>query len=173
VVASKVHFTNNNEEMESYVPKPQIISELGGHDDWTYQYIEPVPGENDMMKDTETRDKLLAARAEIVKEYEAATLEWIHGTGDMETIKRKRNEIAGKLKVDYWGLDPYIRARSYYDRVGMINPGGNIQFYPAKEEEKVAPVPETVPAGAEEILAPVATSNGTAKPVETSEADLD
>lgn len=173
VVASKVHFTNNNEEMESYVPKPQIISELGGHEDWTYKYLEPVPGENDTMKDTETRDKLLAARAEIVKEYETATLQWIHGTGDVEGVKKKRNEIAGKLKVDYWGLDPYIRARSYYDRVGMINPGGRIQFYPAKEEEKIAPVPESVPAGAEEIPAPVATSNRTAKTVETSEADLD
>jgi len=173
VVASKVHFTNNNEEMESYVPKPQIISELGGDEDWTYQYIEPVPGENDIMKDTETRDKLLAARAEIVKEYEAVTLEWIHGTGDVEGIKKKRNEIAGKLKVDYWGLDPYLRARSYYDRVGMINPGGRIQFYPSKEEEKIAPVPKSVPAGTEEIPAPVVTSNGTAESVGTSVADLD
>jgi len=132
-----------------------------------------VPGENDIMKDTETRDKLLAARAEIVKEYEAATLEWIRDTGDVEGIKKKRNEIAGRLKVDYWVLDPYLRARSYYDRVGMINPGGRIQFYPAKEEEKVAPVPESVPAGAEGIPAPVTTTNGTAKPIETSAADLD
>lgn len=116
------------------------------------------------MKDTETRDKLLLAREEIVKEYEKSTLEWIHGTGDVEAVKKSRNEIAGKLKVDYWGLDPYIRARSYYDRVGMINPGGKIQFYPTKEEKV------TGPAGAAEIPPPVAT-NGTK--VETSEADLD
>jgi hypothetical protein len=154
--------------MEAYVPRPQIISELGGAEDWIYQYIEPVPGENDTMKDTETRDKLLLAREEIVKEYEKLTLEWIHATGDVETVKKTRNEIAGKLKVDYWALDPYIRARSYYDRVGMINPGGKIQFYPAKEEKVT--VPETVPAGAAEIPPPV-TTNGTK--IETSEADLD
>lgn len=109
--------------MEAYVPKEQIISDLGGHEEWTYKYVEPVPGENDLMKDTEIRDKLLAAREGIVKEYENATLEWIHGAGDVEGVKKSRNEIAGRLKVDYWNLDPYLRARSYYDRVGMINPG--------------------------------------------------
>jgi hypothetical protein len=167
VVASKVHFTNNVEEMEVYVPKPQIIHELGGAEDWTYQYVEPVPGENDTMKDTETRDKLLLAREEIVKEYEKATLEWIQGTGNLNAVKKSRNEIASKLKVDYWGLDPYVRARSYYDRVGMINPGGKIQFYPVKDEKVT--VPETVPADAAGIAPP--TTNGTK--VETSEADLD
>ncbi|KAE9369605.1 CRAL/TRIO domain-containing protein [Stipitochalara longipes BDJ] len=167
VVASKVHFTNNVEEMEAYVPKPQIIHELGGAEDWTYQYIEPVPGENDTMKDIATRDKLLLAREEIVKEYEKVTLEWIRGTGDVDAVKKSRNEIASKLKVDYWGLDPYVRARSYYDRVGMINPGGKIQFYPVKEEKVT--VPETVPADSVGIAPP--TTNGTK--VETSEADLD
>jgi hypothetical protein len=159
--------------MEAYVPKEQIISELGGHENWAYKYVEPVPGENDLMKDTETRDKLLSAREGIVKEYESAILEWIHGTGDVESVmKKRRNEIAGRLKVDYWNLDPYLRARSYYDRVGMINPGGRIQFYPPKEAAP-APVPTIVPADAAEIPPPVATTNGTSKPVETSEADLD
>jgi len=162
-----VQFTNNNEEMEAFVPHAQIISELGGAEDWKYTYIEPVPGENDRMKDTATRDKLLAAREAIIKDYETATLEWIHGAGDQAEVKRRRNEIAGKLKVDYWGLDPYVRARSYYDRVGMINPGGKIRFYGNTDEEKV---PESVPEGKQEIAAPVA--NGAPK-AETSEADLD
>jgi len=35
-----------------------------------------VPGENDKMKDTVTRDKLLEARKVIVKEYEATILDW-------------------------------------------------------------------------------------------------
>jgi hypothetical protein len=158
--------------MEAYVPKEQIISELGGHEDWKYKYLEPVPGENDLMKDTKTRDKLLVAREGIVKEYENATLEWIHGNREVEVVKTRRNEIAGRLKVDYWNLDPYLRAKSYYDRVGMINPGGRIQFYPPKEaaSELVSP---TVLADAAGDPPPVTTTNGIAKPVETSEADLD
>jgi len=156
VVASKVQFTNNNEEMEQFVPKSQIIKELGGDEDWTYEYIEPVPGENDTMKDTATRDKLLQDREVIVNDYEKATLEWIHGTGDLTAIKTRRDELANTLKEDYWRLDPYVRARSVYDRIGMINPGGKIQFYPAKP------------------LAPTATpTNGTTKPLQTSSDDVD
>jgi hypothetical protein len=49
----------------------------------------------------------------------------------------------------------------------MINPGGNIQFYPAKEEKTI--IPETEPAEVAEI--PPTTTNGTK--IETSEADLD
>jgi hypothetical protein len=94
-----------------------------------------VPGENDRLKDTETRDSLLAARALVVKEYETATLEWIHGTEDTAAVMTKRSEIARRLKEDYWNLDPYLRARSFYDRVGMINPGGKVQFYPVKDEK--------------------------------------
>lgn len=163
MVASKVHFTNNNSEMEAFVPKSRIIHELSGEEDFTYKYIEPVPGENDMMKDTETRDKLLVQREKIVEDYEQATLDWIHAEGDAEALKKRRHEIAGQLKADYWALDPYIRAKSYYDRVGLINPGGRLEFYKGESVE-TAPVAAAAPA------APVA--NGT-KPIETSPDDID
>ncbi len=159
VVASKVQFTNTNADMEEFVPSSQIIKELGGEEDWTYEYVEPVPGENDLMKDTETRDKLLMEREAIVEDYEKVTLEWIHiGSGDATALKSKRNELANSLRDDYWRLDPYVHAKSYYDRIGMITPGGKIQFYPSVAVEAPAPVPAT---------------NGTAKPVETSAEDLD
>ena len=118
--------------METYVPKSQILKDLGGDEDWTYQYIEPVSGENDLMNDTETRDRLLAGRESIVKDFEKATLDWIHNRGESVDTKSKRTELADSLKEDYWKLDPYIRARSYYDRVGMLNSGGRLQFYQQK-----------------------------------------
>lgn len=140
--------------MEEFVPRSHIIKELGGDEDWTYKYVEPVPGENDMMKDTATRDKLLAERANFYKDYEKSTLDWIHGTGNVSAVKLRRNELANTLKEDYWGLDPYIRAKSFYDRTGMINAGGKIKFYPSKD------------------VTPTVT-NGAVKPVETSADDVD
>ena len=129
--------------MAEYVPESQIIRDLGGQEDWSYQYIEPVPGENDAMKDTETRDKMLAEREKLVEDYEKATIDWIHGaSGNLTEIKAGRNVIANRLRENYWRLDPYVRARSYYDRVGMITPGGRLQFYPAKSE---------VPNGSHEV----------------------
>jgi len=139
--------------MEVFVPKSHIIKELNGDEDWSYHYVEPQPGENDKMKDTATRDKLLLEREELVKGFEKATVEWIQGgISEVDGLKKRRNESANGLRDDYWRLDPYIRARSYYDRIGMINPGGKIDFYPT--------------------AAPAPASNGIVK-VETSVDDID
>jgi len=147
--------------MEEFVPGSQIIKELNGSEDWTYNYVEPVPGENDKMKDTQTKEKLLAERNTLVKDYENATLEWIHGgEKPLEKLKTRRNELANKLRDDYWKLDPYIRARSFYDRTGLINPGGKIQFYPGKTISSIPEVPNTA-------------APNRVKSVETSAEDID
>ncbi|TAQ84594.1 hypothetical protein B7494_g7065 [Chlorociboria aeruginascens] len=139
VVASKIQFTSNLQEMEEFVPRDHIPKELGGDEDWSYKYIEPVAGENDIMKDTEARDKLAMERENIIKDYEKEILHWINaGETNASGTKIKRQELANTLRENYWRIDPYLRARSYYDRVGTINPGGRLQFYPLKSEEKPA-----------------------------------
>jgi hypothetical protein len=143
--------------MEEFVSKDHIIKELGGEESWAYKYIEPVPGENDRMKDTATRDKLLHEREDTIKIYEKETLDWIHSNGTgVDEIKKKRHDLATTLRNGYWVLDPYVRARSYYDRSGLINEGGVTHFYPPKASATPAPV-----------------QNGASKSVETSAADLD
>ncbi len=135
VVASKVHFTNSVDEMEEFIPRSQIPKDSGGEENWSYHYVEPVVNENEIMKDTDTRDKFLVERETIVAQYEQATLDWIHHDAPSEAteIKAIRNKIAATLREGYWDLDPYIRARSFYDRTGMIQSGGKIIFYPATE----------------------------------------
>jgi len=118
--------------MEEFVPRSQILKDLGGEENWSYQYIEPVTDENSKMKDSGTKERLLAGRERIVKEYEAVTVDWIdNNTGsEISEIKEKRHKLALALREDYWRLDPYVRARSVYDRVGMLQPGGKLEFYP-------------------------------------------
>jgi hypothetical protein len=118
--------------MSEFVPRSHILKELGGDEDWSYSYVEPVPGENDIMKDVATKEKLQAERETLVEAWEKATLEWIEG----KDVKAKRTELAGKLREDYWRLDPYVRARTLFDRIGVIKKGGVVDFYP--EEKKVA-----------------------------------
>ncbi|KAI9150156.1 CRAL-TRIO domain-containing protein C3H8.02 [Paramyrothecium foliicola] len=134
VVAAKVHFTNNKTELEQFIESSQILKELGGENSWQYKYFEPIPGENDKMKDTETRDRLLKGREELVKKFEAATQEWIQiPDGDKgKEIKQKRHQLAGELRDDYWRLDPYVRARSLYDRQNVLQAGGHIDWSNAK-----------------------------------------
>ncbi|KAF6818406.1 cral trio domain protein [Colletotrichum plurivorum] len=132
VVASKVHFTNNVKEMAEFIEPSRILKELDGEEDWNYNYVEPVVGENDKIKDTEARDALLAGREELIHQYEEATLQWIKdaGTEKEAAIKLQREELAQKLRDDYWKLDPYIRAKCVLDRTGVINEGGKVDFYP-------------------------------------------
>ena len=130
VVASKVHFTSDVHDLEQYIPKSQIIKELGGDDHWEYKYIEPSPGENNLMKDEGSRVKLEGERKQEVSAYQRKTLDWI-ASGSPE-VKQERDRVADKMHGNYWQLDPYIRARTFYDRTGMIEKGGKINYYPSK-----------------------------------------
>ncbi|KAL1956304.1 hypothetical protein VTO42DRAFT_7477 [Malbranchea cinnamomea] len=121
VVVSKVHFTKSLEEVEQFVPRSDIPKSMGGDDDYEYEYIEPVPGENEKMKDTATRDSLLAARLQYASEFQDATMAWIDAApGEGKDIKEKRHALAEKLRENYWQLDPYVRARSMLDRQGVL-----------------------------------------------------
>lgn len=158
VVAGKVHFARSVDELSAFVPKSQIPTELGGDEKWEYKYPEPVAGENDKMSDTATKDDLEGKRKDIVSRYEATVQEWI-AAGDagksLDERRKERDGLAEELRKNYWTLDPYVRARSLYDRIGIIQAGGKLDFY-GKEKG-----PATVaPAEAQ-------------KTVETSAEDLD
>ena len=95
----------------------------------------------------------------MVKAFEKATREWISagvgsggagsgGVGGNSSARAKREELAGQLRSGYWALDPYVRARSVYDRTGVIGEGGRIRFYP--NDPPTPPAPRSggpLPAG--------------------------
>ncbi|KAA8649773.1 hypothetical protein EYZ11_009068 [Aspergillus tanneri] len=137
VVAAKINFTKNVQDLEKFIPKNQIMKELEGDEDWEFKYVEPQPGENKCMEDTAKRDELLAERKKLSQEVQDATIAWIsaHQKKDEETVKaatEKRDELIEKLRVQYWVLDPYIRGSSLYDRLNILQGGGKIDFYPAE-----------------------------------------
>ncbi|KAJ5733870.1 hypothetical protein N7493_002656 [Penicillium malachiteum] len=150
VVAAKIHFTKNRHDLENFIAPGQIMKELEGDENWEYSYAEVKEGENSKMEDTETRDKLLAERQELAKEIQAITIEWLRASAKKETealsaAEEKRKTLIEKLRKQYWELDPYIRARSLYDRLNIVQGHGKIEFYPDaekaedKKEEKEAP----------------------------------
>ncbi|KAI0002375.1 CRAL/TRIO domain-containing protein [Xylariaceae sp. FL0662B] len=132
VVAGKVHFTNSVKDLEEFIAAERIPEEMDGPPGFTYKYVEPVPGENSKMKDVETRDKLLKEREILYEEYEAKTLEWISETDPLKRadIRAQRDAIASNMRAQYWRLDPYIRSRTLYDRIGVIKPSGELDYYP-------------------------------------------
>ncbi|KAJ5444031.1 uncharacterized protein N7458_007903 [Penicillium daleae] len=136
VVASKVHFVTGAKELEKLIPQSQILKEVGGEEDWDYEYIEPLPNENDRLKDTVTRDIILEERNHLGGELFSVTANWISQI-DVESSLSRRDEVIKSLSANYWKLDPYVRARSLLDRTGVIKEGGKIDFYPTKVTQKV------------------------------------
>ncbi|OTA99951.1 hypothetical protein M426DRAFT_76060 [Hypoxylon sp. CI-4A] len=152
VVASKVNFTNNLKDLEQFIDAKRIPTELEGTSGYTYEYKEPVQGENAKMKDTETKEKLLQEREGLYEEYESKTIEWINEADATKraTIHKQRDAIAKNLREQYWRLDPYLRSRSIYDRIGIIKPDGKVNYYPS----------ESAPNGITAALAAGETSAG-------------
>ena len=130
VVAAKVHFTNSVEELENFVDKSNIVKEMGGDDPYEYGYVEPEEGENKRLEDAETRKRLEADRVKIGKEFEKLTAEWMATTDSAASAEllSQRNEVAARLKKGYWELDPYQRARSLYDRIGVLSQDGKVDW---------------------------------------------
>jgi hypothetical protein len=133
VVASKVHFTRSVADLDKFVARNQIPKELKGDEDWSYKYIEPVKDENATMQDTATRDSLMYDRMTIGIRMLAATAAWISAStlsdgkeevAKVDGLKSRRNAVIEEFRLNYWKLDPYIRARALVDRDGMLLPGG-------------------------------------------------
>ena len=105
------------------------MKELGGSEDWAYAYQKPVEGENALMKETGTRRSIEEDRKLLVDEFEKATREWLESSSDeSRNLFQKRTEIAAQLAENYWKLDPYLRARSYYDRTRVIGKQGGFVY---------------------------------------------
>jgi CRAL/TRIO domain. len=140
VVAAKIHFTKNRQDLENFIHPSQIMKELEGDEDWEYKYVEVPENENPKMADKETRDTLMAERQKLAQEIQDTTVEWIRASFKKETdaasaAEEKRKGLIEQLRSHYWVLDPYVRARSLYDRLNIVQGGGKINFYPGSEKE--------------------------------------
>lgn len=180
VVAAKVHFTNTTEDLEVFIDRKRLLKQYGGEDDSQFEYIEVQPGENDQMKDNAKREEVIAKHKAIAQELQDATKSWIEAAnkGDDEAVeswKAKREELASKYSQQYWETDPYIRARSLYDRNGVILGGGKVSFYNDKGTEedhkntKASDSAETITTGIEEEKK--AETNGIASTTEVNGVD--
>ncbi|KAF9410843.1 hypothetical protein BGZ94_001514 [Podila epigama] len=122
VVASKFVFTRNNEELHKIVPRERLpIIHYGGLDDWKFEYVPAVPGENDRMKDTVKKEELLTERQALEAQFDTVNRAWIRNIDGKHNPER--DEIAEKLREQYSRLSPYVRAATLYTRLGVAVDG--------------------------------------------------
>ncbi|KAF9144691.1 hypothetical protein BGX30_011891 [Mortierella sp. GBA39] len=133
VVASKFVFTRNNAELHKVVPRERLpIIHYEGLDDWKYEYIPAVAGENDCMKDTAKKEELLAERHAIEARFDAVTRAWIKNADGKNNAER--DEIAKEFREQYTRLSPYVRADTLYKRWGVAVNGEVNWTYNVKDQ---------------------------------------
>lgn len=88
------------------------------------------------MKDTDARDSLMLQRMMIGLRLLAATAAWISATTyapegkedlfAVEGLNARREGVVEEFRINYWKLDPFIRARAIIDRAGMLGRDGTV-----------------------------------------------
>jgi len=131
VVASKIRFTRSDKELTETIDADHLPNKYeGGKDQYTYEYIPPNPTENDIKKDTATRDRLMEEWRATLWKFEALTREWIackktEGARSEEVIETERLALTKELRAAYYKVDPYIRARNMYHRANVLQTDGS------------------------------------------------
>ncbi|KAI9146802.1 CRAL-TRIO domain-containing protein C3H8.02 [Paramyrothecium foliicola] len=131
VVAEKINFTKTTADLLRFIPKENLQQSYGGEDPWEFKYEEPVAGENWLLEKPEERSKVQQERNDLARDFEQSTLEWLCEDPTSASGKQKdnrRDDIAKRLNENYWDLDPYIRARTFHHRVGIVGKRGEIDF---------------------------------------------
>ncbi|OKL62978.1 hypothetical protein UA08_02064 [Talaromyces atroroseus] len=141
-LVSRVFFTKNLSDLELYIPRQNIPSDLGGSEDkYQYHYIEPDAddlAENlPLETHSPTRNFLLNQHHRISEEFLETTRLWLQTSAMRDTIgtavqQDRRAELIEELRINFWKLDPFVRARCQLDREGVIVSDGigTINFYP-------------------------------------------
>ncbi|UKZ93244.1 uncharacterized protein TrAFT101_008165 [Trichoderma asperellum] len=133
-IASKIHFTNSYNDLIRFISPENLQTYYGGMDSWEYTYIEPVPRMDNRLQPDDSAE-LNRERSQLIHQFEALTDEWIRldpGSAATIEIARQRYDLVKRLHQNYWKLDHYTRATTYYHRTGVIGVTGEVDFSAAK-----------------------------------------
>lgn len=115
VVASKILFIKDKEELFKYIHPDCLPKRLGGNDDYEYKYLPPGPDEDSKLLDTEERERLMKEVKQAQEQFEQQTRLWKGRDVDLE-----RERLAEELRIRWHKVDDYLRARTIYHRLGII-----------------------------------------------------
>lgn len=129
-VHAKIKFSSSAKDLTDFIPMSRIPVDMGGTMDWTWQYAEPEEGENDIHKDTQTRDAVQKEWDELQQQFLDATQQWIRGDADADA----RHVLVKQLRLKYYQIAPYVRARNVYQRKGIVRDDFLVHWdYPQKD----------------------------------------
>ena len=92
---------------------------------YEFKYIKPQPDENSIMKDEIKREELIKEYYDIADKFIELTQKWIEEKNDTESsLFDERKTLSEDIDKVYAKLDPYIRSRTFYHRIGVLSDNG-------------------------------------------------
>ncbi|CUM67324.1 uncharacterized protein PRCAT00005017001 [Priceomyces carsonii] len=122
VVASKVHFTKNCKDLEAFIDRKFIPKDLGGNDAFVMKYENPTHSDSDEKPKDDNYAILSEQRSFLILSYLQATINWLESKTISESDKflEARIKIGIQLANNYIGIDPYLRKRGIFERIGEM-----------------------------------------------------
>lgn len=120
VVRNKIVFITGPKETGDHVPETRMIKYCGGVVESEFDFVDPQPGENDIMNDTATKQKLQDRHHRLTDQFEKVTREWCASGGKDEKLDEQRQVLIKKLRLSQFELEPYTRGLTAYHRNGTL-----------------------------------------------------
>ncbi|KAJ2398634.1 phosphatidylinositol transfer protein csr1 [Coemansia sp. RSA 2559] len=125
-VKAKIVMAKNAKDIAPFIDSSRLIAEVGGEKRFVYEYVVPSARENQCMADSDARLATESAFVSAVDAYEAATRKWLSESSD--AAEHARCMARDSLSQAVVALDPYIRSRTLYHRLGFINADHSVAF---------------------------------------------
>ncbi|ORX70824.1 CRAL/TRIO domain-containing protein [Linderina pennispora] len=119
IIAKRIVFAKNVQQLQAYIDIGQIPEEMGGKKKFKREHPMPTRKENEPMFDAAARDAAEKNFVAAVDAFEASTGGWIK-----DNEEPLRGEVADTFKKSVAELDPYIRARFLAERKGEMTAEG-------------------------------------------------
>ncbi|KAJ1962142.1 phosphatidylinositol transfer protein csr1 [Dipsacomyces acuminosporus] len=120
-IAKRIYFAKNTEQLEQFIDKSQMVSELGGNKEYEHKYMLPTKTENERMFDVDGRHKAEKSLLQAVEDFEKQTRVWISADSSPPDIAQSRTKAAAGFAAASASLDPYIRSRFLCERDGSVS----------------------------------------------------
>ncbi|CAK7894131.1 phosphatidylinositol transfer protein Csr1p [[Candida] anglica] len=125
-VAKKITFINSFKDLTNHIPVDSIPSFMGGNDEFSGEYVEPTKEDINPPKEKNSKYwQLLKERHILNLKFFERTKRWIETTDPAMSAKYLKDKIDLDILLaqNYCAIDPYIRSRGFYDRLGTMELG--------------------------------------------------
>ncbi|RKP07092.1 CRAL-TRIO domain-containing protein, partial [Thamnocephalis sphaerospora] len=131
VVASKFQCARKVNDLQEYIDPSWLLPSLGGTDERGFTYL-PYRKEDDYrLNDEAGRAEHQAALDALNTRFVAQTRDWIaagENAAALETASKERDGTADEMRTAFFKLDPYVRSRTFYHRLGVLGEDGSCDW---------------------------------------------